>query len=105
LRHLAQPALNLWRNHTAHRYDALREGQESGQRAGDGFRGASSSAFAFGVYGFGHCYPRDNVSENTTADDYIALYQGSNKKADFASIPNTALLLLICMALALVVAS
>jgi hypothetical protein len=40
-----------------------------------------------------------------TTDDYIALYQRSNEKADFASIPNTALLLLICMALALVVAS
>ncbi len=43
--------------------------------------------------------------QNSTADDYIALYQGSNEKADFASIPNRALLLLICMALALVVAS
>jgi DNA repair exonuclease SbcCD nuclease subunit len=103
LRHLAQSALNLWRNHTAHHYDAFGEGRESGQCASDGFRGASTSAFE--VYCFGHCHPRDNISENKTTDDYIALYQGSNEKADFASIPTTALLLLICMALALVVAS
>ncbi|MGA8693759.1 MAG: hypothetical protein WB689_07915 [Xanthobacteraceae bacterium] len=105
MRHLAQSALNLWRNHTAHHYDTLGEGRESGQRAADGLRGASTSASAFKVYGFGHCHPRHNISENTTTNDYIALYQGSNEKADFASIPNAALLLLICMALALVVAS
>jgi hypothetical protein len=103
LRHLAQPALNVWRNHTAHHYDALGERRESGQRAGDGLRDASTSAF--GVYGFGHCHPRHNISENITTDDYIAPYEGPNEKTDFASIANTALLLLICMALALAVAS
>ena len=49
--------------------------------------------------------PHDNISGNKTTDDYTSLYQGSNEKTDFASIPNTTLLLFICMALALVVAS
>jgi hypothetical protein len=49
--------------------------------------------------------PHDNISGNKTTDDYTSLYQGSNEKTDFASIPNTTLLLFIRMALALVVAS
>jgi hypothetical protein len=88
-----------------HHCDALGEWRESGQRAGDGLGGASTATFAFRAHGFGHCQPRHNISENTTTDDYIALYQGSNEKDDFASIANAVLLLLICMALALVVAS
>jgi hypothetical protein len=76
--------------------------------------------FPFGVYGFGHCHPRHNIGENTTtatatitalcelislpANKVCTLLQGSNEKADFVSMANTALFLLICMALALVVA-
>jgi hypothetical protein len=83
-------------------------------------RGASTSAFSFGIYGFGHCHPRHNIGENTTtataiiprcaslvslhANKVCILLQGSNEKADFVSMANTALFLLICMALALVVA-